>query len=396
MPAICWAKLPISKDRTLSKLDEKMDEIRLLTRKFAESELKPRVDHDEETETFRPEVIQKLGELGLTGIPVNEEYSGAGLGYQEYTAVIEELARVHAAYAVSIAVTGLAQMIIQAGGTEAQKKKFIPPMAEGKAIGAFALSEAGSGSDAASLRMTAKKSGDHYVLNGTKLWITQGDDASTIVLLARTGNAGSKGVSAFILEKGMPGFSIGKREKKMGLCASHTMEIVLENVKIPVVNLIGDEGQGFKVAMEALNGGRITIAAAAVGVAKGALEVARNHAVERKQFDRSIIEFQGVGFMLADMATQISAAELLVQKAAKLRDEGKPFAYDASIAKLFATDMAMKVTTDAVQVLGGSGYTREFPVERFMREVKVMQIFEGTNQIQRLIIAKELAKGLPI
>ncbi len=370
-----------------------MDEIRLLTRKFAETELKPLIEHDEESETFRPELIKKLGALGLTGIPVEEEFGGSGLGYQEYVGVIEELSRVWATYAISVSVTGLAQMIIQSGGTTEQKKKYLPAMCDGSAIGAFALSEAGSGSDAGSLRTTAKKEGEHYVLNGTKLWITQGDVAQTMVLMARTGEPGTKGVSTFILEKGMPGLKMGKREKKMGLSSSHTMEIVLENVKVPAANLIGKEGEGFKVAMNALNGGRITIAAAAMGLSKGALEVATAHAKEREQFGKSIGEFQGVGFMLADMAAQIAAGDLLVQKAARLRDEGKDFSFDASIAKMFCTDTAMRVTTDAVQILGGSGYTREFPVERFMREAKVMQIFEGTNQIQRLIISKELLKG---
>jgi alkylation response protein AidB-like acyl-CoA dehydrogenase len=370
-----------------------MEELRQLTRKFAETELKPLIEADEQSETFRPELIKKLGVLGLTGVPVSEEFGGSGLGYQEYVGVIEELSRVWASYAISVSVTGLAQMIIQSGGTLEQKKKYLPALVDGTAIGAFALSEAGSGSDAGSLRTTAKKESDHYLINGTKLWITQGDIADTLILMARTGGAGTQGVSAFILEKGMPGFKMGKREKKMGLSASHTMEIVLENVKLPLANLIGKEGEGFKVAMNALNGGRITIGAAAVGLAKGALEVAIQHAKERTQFGKPIGDFQGVGFMLADMAAQISAAELLVQKAAKLKDEGHDFAFDASIAKLFCTDMAMKVTTDAVQVLGGSGYTREFPVERLMREAKVMQIFEGTNQIQRLIISKELAKG---
>lgn len=367
-------------------------ELRALTRKFCDAELVPHVEEDEENENFRVDAIRKFGKLGLAGVAVPEEFGGAGLGYSENIPVIEELARAHCTYAVSVAVTGLPQQIILAGGTDAQKKKYIPALASGEAIGAFALSEAGSGSDAGALRtgakLDAKLDGKNYIVNGTKLWITQADVASTIILMARTGGPGTKGVSAFILEKGMPGFKMGKREKKMGLSASHTMEIVLENVRIPVENRIGPENEGFKVAMNALNGGRMNIAACAVGIAKGALEVAISHARERSQFGESIGNFQGVSFMLADMKTEIDAAELLVRRAAYLKDAGLPFAQEASMAKLFATDMAMKVTTDAVQILGGSGYTREFPVERYMREAKVLQIVEGTNQVQRVIIGR--------
>jgi alkylation response protein AidB-like acyl-CoA dehydrogenase len=367
-------------------------ELRALARKFAENEIRPIVDADEETETYRPEIIRKLGELGLTGVPVPEAYEGAGLGYSDYAVVIEELARVSASYAVSVSVTGLAQMILASAGTEEQKKKYLPSLARGEQIGGFALSEADAGSDAGSLRMTAKREGDHYVLNGTKLWITQADSASVLVIMARTGGPGSSGVSAFIVETNSPGFRCSKREKKMGLSISHTMEIVLENVKVPVANRIGPEGDGFKVAMNALNGGRITISAVAIGISRGALEVAVAHTKEREQFGKKIQEFQGVSFLLADMKTQIDASELLVRRACALRDAGMPFATEASIAKLFSTDMAMRVTTDAVQVLGGSGYTRDFPVERYMREAKILQIFEGTNQIQRVIIARSLAK----
>jgi len=379
---------------TAMKDTEVQAELRALTRKFAENEIRPIVESDEETETFRPELIKKLGDLGLTGIPVPEAYGGAGLGYADYCVVIEEIARVSCAYAISVSVTGLPQMILANSGTEEQKKKYIPRLASGDAIGAFSLSEASSGSDAGPLRTVAKLSADktHYVLNGTKLWTTQADVAEVILLMARTGEAGAEGVSAFIIEKGMAGFRCSKREKKMGLAISHTMEVVLENVKVPVANRVGPEGQGFKVAMNALNGGRITIAANAVGIARGAMEVAISHAKEREQFGKPIAEYQGVSFMLADMATQLDAADLLVRRAASLRDAGLPYATEASMAKLFATDAAMKITTDAVQVLGGSGYTRDFPVERFMREAKVLQIVEGTNQVQRVIIARALTK----
>jgi acyl-CoA dehydrogenase len=324
---------------------------------------------------------------------VPEELDGAGLGYQEYAIVLEELAKASSGYAISVAVTGLPQVILNLSGTPEQKKKYVPPMARGEQIGAFGLSEASSGSDAGSLRTTATKDGDHYVLNGTKLWITQGDIASTLIVMARTGQPGTKGVSAFIVEKGMPGFSTGKREKKMGCHVSHTMELVFQNCRVPAANRVGPEGEGFKVAMTALNSGRITIAAVAVGIAQAALDVAITHARQREQFGKPIAEFQGVSFMLADMATSIDAARLLVQRAAWLKDNGKPFANEASMAKLFATDAAMQVTTDAVQVLGGSGYTQEFPVERYMREAKVLQIVEGTNQVQRMIIGRALTQS---
>lgn len=371
---------------------EIQDELRNLTRRFAHKTLAPHVEIDEEEHRFRPEWIEQMGELGLTGIPTPEVYGGAGLGYSDYITVIEELAAVSAAYAISVSVTGLPQVILNQCGSEDQKKKYIPPLATGKAIGAFCLTEASSGSDAGSLRTTARRVGDHYVLNGTKLFITQGDSAQTLIVMARTGEEGPKGVSAFIVEKGMPGFGYGKREKKMGCNSSHTMELVFNDVKIPLENLIGGEG-GFRVAMSALDSGRITIAATALGVARSALEVALQHARTREQFGKPVGEFQGVSFMLADMATELEAARLLTQKAAALKDSGLPYSQAAAMAKLFATDMAMKVTTDAVQVLGGVGYTQEFPVERKMREAKVLQIVEGTNQIQRVVIGRNLLSG---
>ncbi len=367
-------------------------ELRQLTRKFAQNELLPLIEEDERDERFRPERIAKLGELGLTGIPVPEELGGAGLGYQEYIVVIEELAAVSAAYAVSVAVSGLPLIVINVFGNEDQKKKYVPRLATGKAIGAFGLSEPSSGSDAASLRTTARKEGDEYVINGTKLWITQGDVAEVLILMARTGGPGPKGISAFIVEKGMKGFRCGKREKKMAMHASHTMELVFENLRVPAANLIGKEGDGFKIAMTALDNGRITIGAQALGIARAAHEVAVSHAKQREQFGKPIGEFQGVSFMLADMAVQLDAARLLVQRAAWLKDNRLPFNTEAAMAKLFATDTAMKVTTDAVQILGGSGYTQEFPVERYMREAKVTQIVEGTNQIQRMIIGRSLVR----
>jgi alkylation response protein AidB-like acyl-CoA dehydrogenase len=255
------------------------------------------------------------------------------------------------------------------------------------------LSEAGSGSDAASLRTTAVRDGDHYVLTGTKLWITQADEADVLIAMARTGGPGSKGVSAFILEKGMPGIRMGKREKKMGMNISHTMELILDGVKVPATNLIASEGDGMKVAFAALDSGRITIAATALGIARSAIECATKHANVREQFGKPILEFQGVGFLLADMLNRYHSAKLMVQRAAFLKDQSLPFSTAAAQAKVVATDMAMEVTTDAVQILGGSGYTREFPVERHMREAKMLQIVEGTNQIQRLVISRALKES---
>ena len=368
-------------------------EIRTMAKKFAREKILPIVEHDEEAKTFRREIILGLGQLGLTGIPTSEIFGGAGLGYQEYIGAIEEIAAVSGAYAISIAVSGLPQVILEKHGNETQKQKYIPKLASGEWIGSFALSEASSGSDAASLRTTAVKKGDHYILNGSKLWITQGDSANVFICMARTGGEGSKGVTAFILEKDMPGLKMGKQEKKMGMNISHTMEILLENVNVPLENLLGEEGQGIKVALAALDSGRITIASTALGLARSAIEEAIKHANLREQFGKPILEFQGVGFILADMLTEYQAAKGLVQKAAFLKDSDKPFSLQAAQAKVYATDMAMKVTTDAVQILGGSGYTQEFPVERFMREAKMLQIVEGTNQIQRLVISRAMRQA---
>jgi alkylation response protein AidB-like acyl-CoA dehydrogenase len=369
---------------------ESQIEIRELARKFSKDRIAPVVEHDEETETFRREIIKELGALGLTGIPTSENHGGAGLGYQEYLAAIEEIAASSGAYAVSVAVSGLPQVILDTFGTEAQKAKYIPKLASGEWIGSFVLSEAGSGSDAASLRATAELKGDHYVLNGTKLWITQADEADVFIAMARTGGPGAKGVSSFILDRSMSGIKMGKREKKMGMCISHTMEIILEDVKVPVSNRIASEGDGMKIAFTALDSGRITIAATALGIARASIETAIHHANIREQFGKPILDFQGVGFILSDMLNDYQSAKLMTQRAAMLKDSGKPFSIAAAQAKVIATDMAMKVATDAVQILGGSGYTREFPVERHMREAKMLQIVEGTNQIQRLVISRAM------
>jgi alkylation response protein AidB-like acyl-CoA dehydrogenase len=359
-------------------------------REFCVATLAPTAKEDDETERFRREYITAMGEQGFCGIATPEAYGGLGRGYSDYAVVLEEIAKISSSYAVSIAVTGLPQVILARLGSEDQRQQWLPGLAAGQLLGAFALSEPDSGSDAASLRATAERRGDRYVLNGTKYWITHGGYADVYIVMARTGGPGPKGVSAFIVPGDSPGLSAGKKEEKMGMRASPTAEIILENVEVPAENRIGEEGTGFSVALAALDSGRITIGAVAVGLCRASLDVAGRYATVRKQFDTAIIDFQGVGFMLADMACRTDAAALMVARAAWLRDEGLPYTREAAMAKLVATDAAMSVTTDAVQVLGGYGYTREYPVERYMRDAKVMQIVEGTNQVQRLVIARGL------
>lgn len=370
------------------ELTDEQTQLKDLAAKAARQFLAPIVEKDEEAATFRPNLIRELGKLGLTGIPTPAEYDGAGLGYLEYCIALEELAAHSVAYAMSVSVSGLPQIILNLFGSDEQKKKFIPPLARGEHIGAFSLSESHSGSDPGALTARATKKGSEFILKGTKLWTTQGNAADTIIVFARTGEEGTKGISAFLVPKGTPGLRYGKVEHKMGLNISPTCELILDEVKIPAANLVGAEGQGFKVAMTALDSGRITIGAAAVGLSRAAFEFATGFAKERRQFKQPIIEFQGIQFMLADMYAQLEASRLLVHRAAYLKDHRKPFSREAATAKLYSTDSAMKITTDAVQVLGGVGYTREYPAERYMREAKVLQIVEGTNQIQRIVVGR--------
>ena len=359
---------------------------------FVQDEIGPLVREDDEAERFRPEVIAALGEQGLIGIVTPEAHGGLGLGYLEYCLVLEEIAKVSASYAVAVAVTGLPQMILTRFGTDAQRDRYLEGLATGRLLGGFALSEPSSGSDAASLKTTATRQDDRYVLSGTKFWITHGGYADVYVVMARTGGPGPRGVSAFLIERDAPGLSYGKKEEKMGLRSSPTVELILDGVVVEESARVGPEGTGFNVAMAALDSGRITIAATSLGICQASIEVAARYASERRQFDTAIIDFQGVGFMLADMAAKTEGARALTHKAAMRRDAGLPHSYEAALAKLTATDAAMAVTTDAVQVLGGYGYTREYPVERYMRDAKVMQIVEGTNQIQRLVIARHLKR----
>jgi alkylation response protein AidB-like acyl-CoA dehydrogenase len=371
-------------------LTDTQREIVEIAAKFAAKEIAPVVDSDEAKGHFRKELFAKAGAAGLLGITCDPDFGGAGLGTLEYALMLETIAQVSSGYAVSFSVTGLPLSIIGLQGNEAQKKKYMPPLVSGEAIGAFCLTEAGSGSDAAALRTTAVKNGDRYVINGVKQFITHGVLADTLIVMARTGGPGSKGISAFIVESKSPGIKGGKVEKKMGMRVSPTQEVIFENVEVPAENLLQKEGDGFMVAKRGLDSGRISIAAIANGISKAALHKAVAYAKEREQFGKAIMEFQGVSFLLADMATELEASHLLVLQAAALKDAGLPFTVQASMAKLKATEACMRITTDAVQVLGGYGYMEEFTVERYMREAKVLQLVEGTSQVQRMVISRGL------
>ncbi|OOE14763.1 MULTISPECIES: acyl-CoA dehydrogenase [Fictibacillus] len=375
-------------------LSEEHEMIRKMVRDFAKNEVEPTAAERDEEERFDREIFDQMGELGLCGIPWPEEYGGIGGDYLGYVIAVEELSRVCASVGVTLSAhTSLAGWPIFKFGSEEQKQKFLRPMAEGKKIGAYGLTEPGSGSDAGNMKTTAKKDGDHYIINGSKIFITNAGDAEIYVVFARTDiDAGTRGVSAFIVEKGTPGFSFGKKEKKLGIRSSPTLEIIFEDCRVPAENLLGKEGEGFKIAMMTLDGGRNGIAAQAVGIAQGALDASVNYAKERKQFGKPIGVNQGIGFKLADMATKVEAARLLTYQAAWRESEGLPYGKESAMSKLFAGDIAMEVTTDAVQVFGGYGYTKEYPVERYMRDAKITQIYEGTQEIQRLVISKMLLK----
>lgn len=360
--------------------------------KFRLANIEPFMEEDDHNSHFRKEIFNQIGELGLTGITLPEEFGGAGLTYQDLCVVLEEIAKSSVAYAVTVSVSTMVQSILDQYGNQKQKLKYLPDLTSGKEIGAFCLSESHSGSDAAALKTTAKKTEGGYVLNGSKMWISSGGVANTYIVMARTGDESSRGISAFILEDGTKGFTYGKKEKKMGWKASPTRELIFENCFVPEENLLSSEGMGFKIAMSALDRGRITIGAIAVGLAQRALDEAVKYSLERQQFKQPIFEFQGLQWMMADMACEIEASRLLVQAAAKNFDAGVKNVKLASMAKMKSTDTAMKVATDAVQIHGGVGYTQEYPVERFMRDAKVLQIVEGTNQVQKIVIARQLKK----
>jgi alkylation response protein AidB-like acyl-CoA dehydrogenase len=369
--------------------DEAADLIELV-REIADGELAPRVDDFEARAQFPRELFRLLGRAGLLGLPFDVEHGGGGQPYEVYLQVLEELAGRWLAVAEGVSVHSLACYPTAAFGTETQRKRHLPDMLGGELLGAYCLSEPQSGSDAASLTTRAEPDGDGYTVTGTKAWITHAGKADFYNVFCRTGGPGTGGISCLLMDAGTPGLLPQAPERTMGLRSSTVAQIVLDGAHVPADRLLGDAGAGFKIALSALDGGRLGIAACAVGLAQAALDYAVAYAKDRSQFGRPIMEFQGVGFMLADMATQISAARALYLSAARLRDTGRPHSAEAAKAKLFCTDTAMRVTTDAVQVLGGAGYVSDHPVERYMREAKVLQIFEGTNQIQRLVIARSL------
>jgi alkylation response protein AidB-like acyl-CoA dehydrogenase len=363
-----------------------------LTRELVEREVLPQVEEAEATAAFPRELFRTLGRAGLLGLAYPEELGGGGQPYEVYLQVLEELARGWAGVAVGVSVHTLSTFPVAAWGSKEQQERFLPAMLGGELLGAYCLSEAHSGSDAAALSTRAVRDGDDFVIDGAKAWVTHGGHADFYNLMVRTGGDGPGGISCLLADKDTPGLLPQPPEKKMGMRSSHTATVVLDGARVPADRLVAEEGQGFRIAMSALDGGRLGIAACAVGLAQAALELAVTYAGERHQFGKAIAEFQGVSFLLADMATQVEAARALYLSAARLRDAGKPYGPQASMAKLFATDTAMRVTTDAVQVLGGAGYVQDFPAERYFREAKVMQIFEGTNQVQRLVIGRSLTR----
>lgn len=378
-------------------LAEEQQMMRKMVRDYAEKEVLPTTAHRDETESFdRTVMFDKLGELGLTGLVFPEEYGGAGVDYIGYVIAVEELSRVDASTGVTLSAhLSLGANPIYKFGTHEQKVRYLKPLAEGTKMGALGLTESFAGSDAGGTRTTAVLEGDEWVINGTKIFITNGGEAETYIVTAvtdKTAKPKHKGISAFIVEKGTPGFSFGRKEHKLGIRSSPTMELVFDNCRISKENLLGSLGDGFKIAMVTLDYGRLGIGAQALGIAQGAYEAALNYAKERQQFGQPIARFQAIEFKLADMATQIDAARLLLYRAAFMASNGPKVSKEAAMAKMYCSDAAMSVTTEAVQILGGYGYTREYPVERMMRDAKITQIYEGTNEIQRVVIAADILK----
>ena len=361
-----------------------------LTRDLVDGEVAPRAAEHEARGEFPRELFRTLGKAGLLGLPYDEELGGGGQPYEVYLQVIEELSRGWLAVGLGTSVHTLSCFPLAAYGTAEQKAQWLPDMLGGELLGAYCLSEAGSGSDAAALQTRAVRDGDAYVVDGAKAWVTHGGHADFYNLMVRTGGPGAKGISCLLAPASTPGLQPQPPERKMGMRSSPTASILLEQARVPADRLLGEEGTGFRIAMSALDGGRLGISACAVGLAQAALDLAVDYAKERKQFGTSIGAFQGVSFLLADLATQVEAARALYLSAARLKDAGRPYAAQAAMSKLFATDTAMRVTTDAVQVLGGYGYVEDFPAERMMREAKVLQIVEGTNQVQRVVIGRAL------
>lgn len=375
------------------QLTDEQRMIQSMVRDFAEKEVKPLAAEIDREERVPTESIRKMGELGLLGMVVPKEYGGSGTDYVSYAIATMEIARVCASTAALLSgANSLNCWPILEYGTEEQKQKYLVPMASGKTYGCFGLTEAGAGSDIGGVRTKAELEGDEYVINGNKLFITSGSIADTITIFARTGEDPTRGLSAFLVEKETEGFSVGKVEEKLGIRGTPTVELIFEDCRIPKENLLGEEGQGFKIALRTLDGGRIGIAACAVGVAQGCMELSVQYSKEREQFGQPISNFQAIQWKLADMATQTEAARLLLYRAAAKKDRGERYTTESSMAKLFASEIATKIAIDAVQIHGGYGYTKEYAVERFMRDVKIFELFEGTSEIQRLVIARSLLK----
>lgn len=374
--------------------NENQDMIAQMVRDFAEKEIKPNMKSWDDHETFPVETMKKLGELGLLGIFIPEEYGGSGFGYAEYATALMELGKVCGGIGLSVAAhNSLCTGHIFYHGNEEQKRKYLPKLASGEWIGAWGLTEANTGSDAMRMKTTAVKDGDHWVLNGTKNWITHGLSGDVAVVLIRTGDLlDSNGITAFIIEKGTPGFSAVKIKEKLGVRASETAELIFDNVRIPDSNVIGDVGAGFKQAMQILDGGRVSIASLSCGVARGAYEASVKYAKEREQFGKPIAHFQAIAFKLADMATEVEAAELLTFQAAYLKDHKKPVTKAGAYAKYYASEVSVRCGNEAVQVMGGYGYTKEYPAEKFLRDAKLMTIGEGTSEIQKIVISREILK----
>ena len=375
-------------------LTKEQELVRQMVRDFAVNEVKPIAAEIDVTERFPMENVKKMGELGVMGIPFSTEFGGAGGDVLSYIIAVEELSKVCATTGVILSAhTSLCASLINENGTPEQKEKYLRDLCTGNKIGAFGLTEPGAGTDAAGQQTTAVLDGDNYILNGSKIFITNGGVADTFIVFAMTDKSkGTKGISAFIVEKGFQGFSIGKKEDKLGIRASSTTELIFENCIVPKENLIGKEGKGFGIAMKTLDGGRIGIAAQALGIAEGALDEAIKYMKERKQFGRPIAAFQGLQWMVAEMSTKIEAARFLVYKAAWLKENKQPYSIDAARAKLYASEVAMDVTTKAVHLFGGYGYTKEYPIERMMRDAKITEIYEGTSEVQKMVISGSLLK----
>ncbi len=378
-------------------LTEEQEQLRREIREFATREIAPHLAHWDEAGEFPLETVKKLGAMGLLGVIFPPHYGGAGLGYLDYILAIEELSAVDGSIGLTVAAhNSLGTNHIYLAGNEAQKEKYLPPLAQGEWLAAWALTEPGSGSDASGARTTAVKTGDRYVLNGVKNFITNGHYADILVVIAVTDKSrGTHGLSAFIVEKGTKGFRPGKKENKLGLRASDTSELIFEDCEIPAENLLGAEGEGFIDAMRVLDGGRISIAGLSLGIARGALDAALKYVKERRQFGKAIAEFQGIQWKLADMSTELEAARLLTQRAAALKDAGRKVTRESAMAKLFASEVAVRICNDAVQLFGGYGFIKDYPVEKFYRDVKLCTIGEGTSEIQRMVIAREILKVYP-